>query len=56
MTVFVIYTISFQDVEDLFHKYGNIEFIDLKNKRGPPFAFVEFDDRRYVKVFFNYEL
>jgi arginine/serine-rich splicing factor 1/9 len=35
-----------QDVEDLFHKYGSIAFIDLKNRRGPPFAFVEFEDPR----------
>jgi hypothetical protein len=35
-----------QDVEDLFHKYGAIAFIDLKNRRGPPFAFVEFEDPR----------
>lgn len=35
-----------KDVEDLFHKYGAIAFIDLKNRRGPPFAFVEFEDPR----------
>jgi len=35
-----------KDIEDLFHKYGDISFIDLKNKRGPPFAFVEFEDKR----------
>ena len=35
-----------KDVEDLFYKYGKIVFVDLKNKRGPPFAFVEFDDHR----------
>lgn len=33
-----------KDVEDIFYKYGKIVFIDLKNSRGPPFAFVEFDD------------
>ena len=35
-----------KDVEDLFYKYGKIAFVDLKNKRGPPFAFVEFEDHR----------
>jgi len=35
-----------KDVEDLFYKYGTISFIDLKNRRGPPFAFVEFEDPR----------
>ena len=29
------------------HRYGKIVFIDLKNRRGPPFAFVEFEDTRY---------
>ena len=35
-----------RDIEDLFYKFGKIVFIDLKNRRGPPFAFVEFDDPR----------
>lgn len=35
-----------RDIEDLFYKYGKITFIDLKNRRGPPFAFVEFMDPR----------
>jgi arginine/serine-rich splicing factor 1/9 len=35
-----------KDIEDLFYKYGKIVTVDLKNKRGPPFAFVEFEDRR----------
>ena len=35
-----------KDIEDLFYRYGKINFVDLKNKRGPPFAFVEFDDPR----------
>ncbi len=39
-----------QDVEDLFHKYGAIAFIDLKNRRGPPFAFVEFEDPRSAEA------
>lgn len=37
-----------RDVEDLFYKYGDITYIDLKTRRGPPFAFVEFSDPRYV--------
>ena len=37
-----------RDIEDLFYKFGKITFIDLKNRRGPPFAFVEFEDPRYV--------
>ena len=28
-------------------RYGKIVFIDLKNRRGPPFAFVEFEDTRW---------
>lgn len=35
-----------KDIEDLFYKFGNISYIDLKNKKGPPFAFVEFEDPR----------
>ncbi|XP_038058665.1 serine/arginine-rich splicing factor 1-like [Patiria miniata] len=36
-----------RDIEDLFFKYGRILHIDLKMpKVGPPFAFVEFDDKR----------
>ncbi|GFO19840.1 Arginine/serine-rich splicing factor [Plakobranchus ocellatus] len=35
-----------RDIEDLFYKFGKITFIDLKNRRGPPFAFVEFEDPR----------
>lgn len=38
-----------KDVEDVFYKYGAIRDIDLKNRRGgPPFAFVEFEDPRWV--------
>ena len=33
-----------KDIEDLFYKYGKIKYIDLKNRKGPPFAFVEFED------------
>jgi arginine/serine-rich splicing factor 1/9 len=35
-----------RDIEDLFYKYGRINFVDLKTRRGPPFAFVEFEDPR----------
>jgi len=35
-----------KDVEDIFYKYGKISNVDLKNRRGPPFAFVEFEDPR----------
>ncbi|XP_076367276.1 serine/arginine-rich splicing factor 1A-like [Tachypleus tridentatus] len=35
-----------KDIEDIFYKFGKITFIDLKNRRGPPFAFVEFEDTR----------
>ena len=37
-----------KDIEDLFYKFGEISFVDLKTRRGPPFAFVEFSDPRYV--------
>ncbi|KAI1715429.1 RNA recognition motif domain-containing protein [Ditylenchus destructor] len=37
-----------KDLEDLFAKYGKIQFVDLKSRpsRGPPFAFVEYTDPR----------
>jgi splicing factor, arginine/serine-rich 1 len=35
-----------KDIEDLFYKYGKIRYIDLKNRKGPPFAFIEFEDSR----------
>lgn len=35
-----------RDIEDLFYKYGDIKMIDLKTTKGPPFAFVEFQDPR----------
>uniref|UniRef100_A0A8C4WW66 Splicing factor, arginine/serine-rich 1 n=1 Tax=Eptatretus burgeri TaxID=7764 RepID=A0A8C4WW66_EPTBU len=38
--------IRVKDIEDLFYKYGNIRDVDLKNRRVPPFAFVEFEDPR----------
>jgi splicing factor, arginine/serine-rich 1 len=33
-----------KDIEDLFYKYGKIKYIDLKNRKGPPFAFIEYED------------
>ena len=40
-----------RDVEDIFDKYGKIRAIDIKAKgRAPAFAFVDFDDPRYVLV------
>lgn len=41
-----------KDIQDLFYKFGKVLFVDLKNRRGPPFAFVEFDDPRYVIALF----
>ena len=35
-----------KDIEDLFYRFGKINRVDLKNKRGPPFAFIEFEDHR----------
>ena len=37
-----------KDIEDLFAKYGKITYIDVKTRpiRGPPFAFLDFDDPR----------
>lgn len=44
-----------RDLEDLFYKYGKILNISLKdNRRGPPFAFVEFEDRRLVRPHLYY--
>lgn len=37
-----------KDIQDLFYKFGKVVFVDLKNRKGPPFAFVEFDDARFV--------
>lgn len=38
-----------KDVEDIFSKFGKIQFVDLKARpsRGPPFAFIEYSDYRY---------
>ena len=40
-----------RDLEDIFYKYGKIVDVDLHDRRGPPFAFVEFEDARYVICF-----
>ena len=34
------------ELEDLFYKYGRIRDIEIKSRRPPAFAFVEFDDHR----------
>jgi len=39
-----------RDLEDLFYKFGKISNISLKNSTQQPFAFLEFDDPRYVCV------
>lgn len=41
-----------KEIEALFDKYGKILKVELKNGvgRGPPFAFIEFDDYRFVLV------
>lgn len=39
-----------KDIQDLFYKFGKVTFVDLKNRRGPPFAFVEFEDARLVLI------
>ena len=40
------------DLEDVFYKYGKLIEVDLHNARGPgaPFAFVEFEDPRYICI------
>ena len=43
-----------RDLDDLFYKYGKVVDVDLHadqhNKRGQPFAFVEFEDPRSVTL------
>lgn len=41
-----------KDIEEIFAKYGKILFVDLKDRRPPYFAFVEFDDPRQVGLLF----
>jgi len=38
-----------RDLEDLFYKFGKISNINLKNSTQQPFAFLEFDDPRFVR-------
>lgn len=42
-----------KDIQDLFYKFGKVTFVDLKNRKGPPFAFVEFEDPRWAKPEFK---
>ncbi|GAU92669.1 hypothetical protein RvY_04718 [Ramazzottius varieornatus] len=35
-----------RDIEDIFRKYGKINQMDLRTNKGPPFAFLDFDDSR----------
>lgn len=35
-----------KDLDSIFSKYGRIADIDLKRRRGPPFAFIEYEDER----------
>ena len=35
-----------RDLEDIFYKYGKVVDVDLHNRKGTPFAFVEFEDPR----------
>lgn len=40
-----------RDLDDLFYKYGKVVEVDLHNRRGQPFAFVEFEDPRYTSCY-----
>ncbi|XP_054724382.1 serine/arginine-rich splicing factor 1B-like [Uloborus diversus] len=35
-----------KELEEIFEKFGKIVFADLKNRRSPAFAFIEFEDPR----------
>ena len=37
-----------RDLEDMFYKYGKIVEVDLHARKGIPFAFIEFEDSRYM--------
>ncbi len=37
-----------RDLEDVFYKYGSIVNVDLHLNKPTPFAFVEFEDPRWV--------
>lgn len=40
--------ITRRDLDDLFYKYGNIRDIDLKNRRTPYYAFIDFEDYSWI--------
>ena len=45
-----------RDLEDHFDKYGKVRGIDIHSRFDPAFAFIEFEDSRYIQVleyFFN---
>ncbi|RCN50205.1 hypothetical protein ANCCAN_03810 [Ancylostoma caninum] len=42
-----------KDIEDIFAKYGKIRFVDIKGGRGPLYAFVEFEDYRWLIIGYN---
>jgi len=43
-----------REIETLFDKYGKILKIDLKGgTRGPPFAFIEYEDHRSAMLLFT---
>ena len=37
-----------RDLEDHFDKYGRVQGIDIHSRFDPAFAFIEFDDPRFV--------
>ncbi len=37
-----------RDIEDIFYKFGRIAAVDVHNRYSPAFAFVEFEDPRFV--------
>lgn len=39
-----------KDLEDVFYKYGRISAVDIHNRYNPAFAFVEFEDPRFVNA------
>ena len=48
-----------REVEDIFSKYGKIVNVDIKlgrGGRGPAFAFMEFEDPRYVALYYIFFL
>lgn len=43
-----------RDLEDFFDKYGKIKGIDIHNKFDPAFAFIEFEDPRYLFICYSF--